>query len=246
MRVRRFLIAVLAGLAALGPAQEPSDAKAAKATPQIKLGRLGQALETTPIKASPNTSSRTYYKVKAYEYLVVENSKYSGWRRVLLQNGRYGYVKTAVVAELPYDVTADAPAPASTRPGGSTSSRSLGTNLVDRGLQYRGIRYKWGGTNPSSGIDCSAFVKTLFGEFGMALPRTAAEQALVGMPIRRLEDLQPGDRLYFWSSSRNKIGHTGVYMGGGYFVHSSSGKGQVSTDYLGSAKWLKILVAARR
>lgn len=66
------------------------------------------------------------------------------------------------------------------------------------------------------------------------------------MPITKLEDLQKGDRLYFWSKSRNKIGHTGVYLGNGYFVHSSSGKGKVTTDYLATPKWLNILVAARR
>lgn len=245
----RLLLAFVMTAATLwAGAQEAKKAPEAKPVPQVHLGRLGQALEASPIKASPNSSSRTYYKVKPYEYLVVDASKYSGWKRVLLQNGRYGYIKTAVVAELPYEVTADAPS--NSRATGTPTSRSssAGMYLVSRGLQFQdaGVRYKWGGTNPNTGIDCSAFVKQLFGEIGMKLPRTAAEQALVGTPIKNLEDLQAGDRLYFWSSSRNKIGHTGIYMGNGYFVHSSSGKGKVSTDYLGSPKWLKILVAARR
>lgn len=242
LRLASVTIALLGAAFALPQGEA---AKTEKSKPQVRLGQLGQALEAVSIKASPNTSSRTYYKVKQYEYLVVDKSKYAGWKKVLLQNGRYAYVKANLVADLPYDVTADVPEPA--RTGASMASRgTLGSTLVGRGLQYQGIRYVWGGTDPSKGIDCSAFVKTLFGEFGMKLPRTAAEQALVGLPIKRLEDLQPGDRLYFWSSSRNKIGHTGVYMGNGYFVHSSSGKGQVTTDYLGSPKWLKILVAARR
>ena len=79
----------------------------------------------------------------------------------------------------------------------------------------------------------------------MKLPRTAAEQALVGQPVCRLEDLQSGDRLYFWEKKRSKIGHTGLYLGNGYFVHSSSGNHGVATDYL-TPRWRAILVAARR
>ena len=77
-------------------------------------------------------------------------------------------------------------------------------------------------------------------------PGPAAGQALVGKKTPRLEDLQSGDRLYFWENKRNKIGHTGIYLGNGYFVHSSRGHNGVATDYLGQQKWLKILVAARR
>lgn len=243
MRLARLLPTLLLVLAAgVGVAQTKS-----AATKKVVLGKLGQAIESTPIKASPKTSAKTFYKVKPYEYLVIQTSQHAGWLRVLLENGRFGYVEADDVARLPYEVEADAPA-APTRNVGAPLSRSgsAANYVADRGLQYQGVRYKWGGTNPADGIDCSAFVKIIYGEIGVSLPRTAAEQALVGMPISRLEDLQKGDRLYFWSSSRGKIGHTGVYLGNGYFVHSSSGKGKVTTDYLGSPKWMKILVAARR
>ena len=105
--------------------------------------------------------------------------------------------------------------------------------------------YKWGGNDILNGIDCSGFVKKLYGSIGVSLPRTAAEQVRVGQPVLRYEDLQPGDRLYFWSKSRKKIGHTGIYIGGCYFTHASSCHHGVATDYL-SAKWRKMLVAARR
>jgi cell wall-associated NlpC family hydrolase len=215
----------------------------AQSEKKVVLGKLGQALESTPIKASTKSGARTYYKVKPYEYLVIQSSQNPGWFKVLLENGMYGYVKADTVARLPFEVTADAPP--QTRTSGVAGSRGA-SYVADRGMQFQGVRYRWGGTDPSTGIDCSAFVKMLYGEVGVNLPRTAAEQALVGVPVRRLEDLQKGDRLYFWSSSRNKIGHTGVYLGNGYFVHSSSGKGAVTTDFLGAKNWLKILVAARR
>jgi cell wall-associated NlpC family hydrolase len=103
----------------------------------------------------------------------------------------------------------------------------------------------------TNGIDCSGFVQQLFGKIGVDLPRTAAEQAKVGKKIERLEDLQPGDRLYFWDKKRGKIGHTGIFLGffkdgGAYFIHSSTNNKGVDTDDLRSKKWLNMLVAARR
>lgn len=204
------------------------------------LGKLGQALESTPIYSNADKGARVYYRVKQYEYLVVQDFKFPQWRKVLLQNGRFGYVPSDMVAELPYEVTMDANAR-----GAALSSRS-GSAVASQSTRYIGTPYKWGGNNLQSGIDCSGFVKQLFGQIGVSLPRTAAAQVNVGKPIAKLEDLQAGDRLYFWDAKRGKVGHTGIYLGNGYFTHASSGKGQVSTDYLGAQKWLKILVAARR
>jgi cell wall-associated NlpC family hydrolase len=209
---------------------------------KVVLGKLGQALEDTRIHASANTRARVFYRVKQFEYLVVKASDSQNWLRVLLQNGRYGYVQADAVARLPYDVTANQPAQPALAYRGAANRAAV----AKYGTQFQGVPYKWGGNDPLNGIDCSGFVKFLYGQIGLNLPRTAAEQALVGQPITRLEELRAGDRLYFWSSERGKIGHTGVYLGNGYFVHSSSGHGGVATDPLSSPKWLNILVAARR
>jgi cell wall-associated NlpC family hydrolase len=207
------------------------------------LGKLGQALNASSIYAGSSTRTRAYYKVKPYEYLVVRQTRKAGWVAVLLQNGSYGYMQASKVAVLPYEVTAKAPAQQASRGSAPSASRSA---LANYSLNYLGTPYKWGGTDMNNGVDCSAFMKGLFGKIGMKLPRTAAEQVRVGQAIHRLEDLQPGDRLYFWSSKRNKIGHTGIYLGRGYFVHASSGSGKVTTSYLGGKYWLQTLVAARR
>jgi cell wall-associated NlpC family hydrolase len=209
------------------------------------LGKLGQTTEKTPIYSTMSTRARVYYRLKPYEYVVVTDSSRDNWMKVLLQNGRYGYVPAETVAKLPYEVTMDVATSSRTSRTANLAPGSRGA-AAEAGLQFRGTPYVWGGNSLTGGIDCSGFVKQLYGHVGLNLPRTAAEQALVGTPITRLEDLQKGDRLYFWENKRNKIGHTGIYLGGGYFVHSSRGKGGVDTDYLGSPKWLKILVAARR
>lgn len=122
---------------------------------------------------------------------------------------------------------------------------------IQNSFHYIGTPYKWGGQSLTGGIDCSAFVQTLYGHEGINLPRTAREQARVGQKVERLEDLQPGDRLYFWSSKRGEIGHTGIFLGyfqdgGAYFIHSSSTNHGVATDDLRNPKWRRILVEARR
>jgi len=211
---------------------------------KVVLGKLGQALSKGAIYSRPSTQARVYYHVKQYEYLVLQSSPNPDYYKVLLQNGNYGYVPSDQVARLPYDVTADKSAPTG-RDVGSLSSRSR-MGLARYSLNFKGTPYVWGGNDPSKGIDCSGFVKFLYGQIGINLPRTAAQQVNVGTRISRLEDLKAGDRLYFWSYKRNMVGHTGMYIGNGYFVHSSSNHHGVDTDYLGQKKWLDLLVAARR
>ena len=206
------------------------------------LGKLGQSTASSRIYASTSSRSRVYYHLKAYEYLVVQKTQSANWLRVLLQNGIYGYVSSASVVMLPYDVTSDRP---TSRTGPTIAARS-GSSLAQYSLNFVGTPYVWGGNDSRAGVDCSGFVKEMYGAIGVHLPRTAAEQVNVGQPILKLEDLQPGDRLYFWEAKRGKVGHTGIYLGRGYFVPSSRGKGGVATDYLGAPKWLKIVVAARR
>lgn len=195
------------------------------------LGYLGQALESSKIYASPNSHARVYYSAKQYQYLIV--SKYNeNYHKVMMSNGVYGYTRAAKVVILPQIVQ-------------QTNSLTSRANAARKGLNYIGTPYVWGGNDINNGIDCSGFVKKLYGDIGINLPRTAAEQAKVGTPITRLEDLKPGDRLYFWEKKRATIGHTGLYLGNGYFVHSSRGHNGVNTDRL-TEKWQHILVAARR
>lgn len=212
---------------------------------KIVLGKLGQVTEKTKIYSRPSVNSQVYYRIKAYEYVVIQPGSGS-WFKVLLQNGMYGYIQSDAVAKLPYQVTANRPSRSSGRTFASSSLGSRSAEAAQYALKFIGTPYVWGGNDPSRGIDCSGLVQNMFGAFGENLPRTAAEQAKVGTPVTRLENLRPGDRLYFWDSKRGKIGHTGIYLGNGYFVHSSRGHNGVATDFLGQKKWLNILVAARR
>jgi cell wall-associated NlpC family hydrolase len=208
-------------------------------------------MNVTRVYSSPSVHSRIYSRLGSGENVVIKATPLAGWDGVLLRNGRYGYVRNdALTPVLDQDgreqtVTGTIQHP---RDRGPVASRSGEADAAEYALQFQGTPYKWGGNDLSAGIDCSGFVKKMFGTIGVELPRTAAEQALVGAAITRLEDLRKGDRLYFWDAKRQMIGHTGIYVGGpNYeFVHSSSGHHGVATDSLASPRWLKILVAARR
>jgi len=211
---------------------------------RVVLGRVGQTTTTTPIFAAPNTRSRVFYQSQPYEYLVVRSGREAQWVQVLLKKGIYGYAARANVKILPYEVTANGQT-RSTRGSRSVVASRSGSAVANYAQNFIGTPYKWGGNDVKRGIDCSGFVKNMYGAIGVQLPRTASEQALVGTPITRKEYLVAGDRLYFWEKKRNKIGHTGIYLGNGYFIHSSNGHGGIATDYL-TQKWQNILVAARR
>jgi cell wall-associated NlpC family hydrolase len=86
--------------------------------------------------------------------------------------------------------------------------------VVGIAMQYLGTPYQWGGSSPSTGFDCSGFVMYVFSRVGVSLPRVVSAQYTVGVPVSRSE-LQPGDIVFF-----NSLGHNGIYIGGGQFIHS--------------------------
>jgi cell wall-associated NlpC family hydrolase len=85
--------------------------------------------------------------------------------------------------------------------------------VVGIAMQYLGIPYVYGGSTPS-GFDCSGFVMYVYAQVGVSLPHNAAAQYAYGTPVDRSQ-LQPGDLVFF-----NGLGHNGIYIGGGSFIHS--------------------------
>jgi peptidoglycan DL-endopeptidase CwlO len=110
---------------------------------------------------------------------------------------------SAPAAETPVEAPAALPAPAPSRYGG----------VVGIAMQYLGIPYVYGGSSPS-GFDCSGFVMYVYAQIGVSLPHNAAAQYGYGTPVDRSQ-LQPGDLVFF-----NGLGHNGIYIGGGSFIHS--------------------------
>ena len=81
-----------------------------------------------------------------------------------------------------------------------------------------GVKYKWGGNNPKTGLDCSGLTKLIYGHVGVNLPRTARQQARVGQPVN-FNSLEPGDQVFFGVGKKG-VHHTGIYIGNGQYLHA--------------------------
>jgi cell wall-associated NlpC family hydrolase len=99
--------------------------------------------------------------------------------------------------------------------------------VVGIALQYLGIPYVWGGSSPSTGFDCSGFTSYVFAQVGVSLPHHAASQYSMGTPVS-YDQLAPGDLVFF-----SGLGHVGIYIGQGQFVHAPHTGEVVSISSLG-------------
>jgi cell wall-associated NlpC family hydrolase len=98
--------------------------------------------------------------------------------------------------------------------GAAPPDGTRAAQVVGIAMQYLGIPYVWGGSSPSQGFDCSGLVSYVYGQIGIYLPHHAASVYSHGVPVSYGE-LQPGDLVFF-----NGLGHMGMYVGGGSFIHA--------------------------
>jgi cell wall-associated NlpC family hydrolase len=129
------------------------------------------------------------------------------------------------------------------------ATKASAARVLATARQYVGIRYRYGGTSPALGFDCSGFVQYVFGRNHIELPRTAHEQAAAGRPVSLMVDsLLPGDLMLFSSRGR-RVDHVGIYLGDNRMVHSTAGAGKVVYEDLSTARgrwYLARHVASRR
>lgn len=107
----------------------------------------------------------------------------------------------------------------SSQTSGSTSTspgnKSLGQQIANYAVQFRGNPYVYGGTSLTNGADCSGFVMSVFKKFGISLPRTSGAQGVSGRRVASISQAQPGDLIAY-------TGHIGIYIGNGKLIHASS------------------------
>ena len=119
-----------------------------------------------------------------------------------------------------------------------------GREVVREAKRYIGTPYRMGGTT-TNGLDCSGLVSTVYGKFGIAVPRTSREQAGFGQKIGRSE-LKPGDLVFFRTAGGTQITHVGIYSGSGEFIHASTRSRRVKFDRLDNKYFSKRFATARR
>lgn len=139
--------------------------------------------------------------------------------------------------------------PGSTGTGSTGRPAPAATRVIGTAERYLGVPYKWGGSTPESGFDCSGYVKYVYGRQGVRLPRTSREQAGAGVKVTpRVASLRQGDLMLF-AEARKPISHVAIYAGDGRIIHSSSSGGGVRYDDLGTTRgqwYVQHMVAARR
>jgi cell wall-associated NlpC family hydrolase len=108
----------------------------------------------------------------------------------------------------------------------SNTALSMRDSIVVVARSQIGTRYRFGGTTPTGGFDCSGFVRFVLASLSLTLPRTAAQQAAIGARVPKdTTRLRPGDLLTFGRG--NRVTHIGIYVGNGRYVHASPTAGRV-------------------
>lgn len=118
-----------------------------------------------------------------------------------------------------------------------------GYALSGTALSLRGAPYRDGGDNPG-GFDCSGFVKYVYEQNGVAMPRQVRDQFKIGKPVDR-DRLEPGD-LVFFSTVAPGASHVGIVIGGDQFVHAPSERGVVRVESLSQEYWSSRFIGAKR
>lgn len=126
----------------------------------------------------------------------------------------------------------------------SNNTGLSGDSVVAYAKGFLGYRYVYGTNGPNT-FDCSGFVQYVYKHFGISLSRSSKTQANDGVFVSK-NNLQPGDILIFKNTSKTEIGHVGIYIGNGQFIHASSSKTGVIISSLSSASYQQRYVSARR
>lgn len=121
---------------------------------------------------------------------------------------------------------------------------AVGEQVVTYAKQFLGYPYVYGGAGPSS-FDCSGFTKYVYQHFGVYLSHSAVTQASNGTFVEKV-NLQLGDLVIFRDWDNSSIGHCGIYIGDGNFIHAANSTRGVVTDTLNSGYYYERYVSGRR
>lgn len=120
------------------------------------------------------------------------------------------------------------------------SEPTLGQRAARVALKAVGVPYRWGGSSPASGFDCSGLVYWAYGRLGVSVPHSSYALYGLGRSVRRSR-LRAGDVLFF-----SGLGHVGVYIGRGRMVHAPQSGRTVEVVRLARSHYGGRIVGARR
>lgn len=127
----------------------------------------------------------------------------------------------------------------------TSSWQDITQEIIMNAMSLTGIKYKYGGTSPETGFDCSGFVRYVFSQAtNLALPPTARAISQLGKTVNK-DELQPGD-LVFFNTLKTAFSHVGIYVGDNKFVHAPRAGAAVRVESMQSGYWAKRFNGAQR
>ncbi len=148
-------------------------------------------------------------------------------------SGKTGYLFAEYVRLLEKEETAALP-----------ETGDLAQSVIALAKENLGVPYRYGGASPD-GFDCSGLVYYCFLSSGVKLNRTASGQYTQGVYVEK-DKLEPGDLVFFVSPGTWSIGHVGIYIGDGEFIHASTGSHEIVVSELSGSYWTSYYYGARR
>jgi cell wall-associated NlpC family hydrolase len=125
------------------------------------------------------------------------------------------------------------------------ANSGVGGSIAQNALKLIGSRYAFGGSSPASGFDCSGFVAYVLGAFGINPGRSSDDQAGAGYHVAP-NQLLPGDIVVFANTYAGGYSHTGIYLGGGKFIHAEDWDTGVVVSSVFGGYWGRHYAGARR
>lgn len=126
------------------------------------------------------------------------------------------------------------------------AEEAFANKLVGRAMDLIGVKYRLGGTSPTTGLDCSGYVQYVFkNAVGINLPRVAAAQSKVGEKVHSINDIEIGDMVFF-NTRGTTASHVGIYTGNDMFIHSPRTGSTVRLDSMKNSYWKARYTGARR
>jgi cell wall-associated NlpC family hydrolase len=116
--------------------------------------------------------------------------------------------------QIPFRATVDQ----NVNPTSVPAPSELGSAITAAAKHFLGIKYTWGGTTPQGGFDCSGIVQYVFRKFGISTPRVSEDQFKGGQGVSQSQ-ARPGDLIFFRHASGD-VGHVGIFLGNGQFLHA--------------------------
>ena len=205
----------------------------------LKVGYVN--VGTANVRKSASTSSAILFTLKQRVKVDIIGEELDFYK--IQVNDEIGFIAKRLISDS-LDAIAALDAPTNTTTYSSDGTET-GQGIVDYAKQYLGYKYVLGGTTPSGGFDCSGFVYYVYTSNGYSLSRSLSAQSQTGTSVSKA-NLQLGDVLFFNNNSDGSLGHVGIYVGGGNFIHAANPSRGVVIDTINSGYYYTYYYSARR